>query len=96
MDSSQTRIEALIRDLSPKNEDGICYGGKCHSGKTESRKENNAGVDLKATLEELSFHIGGYRLHNRFWENLAPALIGGGGVPGRALAKAIDGEFTKI
>ena len=41
----------------------------------------------------LSFHIGGYRLHNTFWENLAPAGKGGGGLPKGELAKAIGEEF---
>jgi Fe-Mn family superoxide dismutase len=60
-----------------------------------SRKENTE-LDLKATLKELSFHFGGFRLHNRFWENLAPAGTGGGGAPGGDLARAIDGEFGKF
>ncbi|HBJ83160.1 MAG TPA: superoxide dismutase, partial [Verrucomicrobiales bacterium] len=42
------------------------------------------------------FHIGGFRLHNRFWENMAPAGKGGGSVPKAGLAKAIDGEFGKF
>lgn len=58
----------------------------------KSRKENT-DLDMKATLKELSFHIGGYKLHNLFWENLAPAGKGGGGAPKGDLAKAITAEF---
>ena len=51
---------------------------------------------MKSTLKELSFHIGGYRLHNLFWENLAPAGGGGGGVPKGELGQAIDAGFEKF
>ena len=61
----------------------------------KSRKENT-DLDVKAILKELSFHIGGYKLHNKFWLNLAPAGKGGGGMPKGELAKAIDGEFGKF
>jgi superoxide dismutase len=47
-------------------------------------------------LKELFPHIGGYRLRNRFWENLAPAGKGGRGAPKGDLAKAIDREFGKF
>ena len=61
--------------------------------KLDKARKEKADLDLKATLKELSFHIGGYRLHNTFWENLAPAGKGGGGLPKGELAKAIDEEF---
>jgi superoxide dismutase, Fe-Mn family len=59
---------------------------------TKARKENT-DLDMKAALKELSFHIGGYRLHTLFWENMAPAGKGGGGAPGGELAAAISAEF---
>ena len=58
----------------------------------KARKEN-VDLDMKATLKELSFHVGGYRLHTLFWENLAPSGKGGGGEPQDKLAKAIDSEY---
>jgi len=58
----------------------------------KARKEK-ADIDMKATLKELSFHIGGFRLHNLFWENLAPAGNGGGGIPKGGLATVLDDEF---
>jgi Fe-Mn family superoxide dismutase len=64
--------------------------------KMDNARKDDADLDLKATLKELSFHIGGFRLHNRFWENLAPAGKGGGGIPKGDLAKTIDGEFGKF
>jgi Fe-Mn family superoxide dismutase len=57
----------------------------------KSRKEGT-DIDMKATLKDLSWNIGGHRLHSLFWENLAPAGKGGG-KPGGAFAAAIDKEF---
>jgi len=61
----------------------------------KARKEN-ADFNMKATLRELSFHVGGFKLHSLFWENLAPAGKGGGGLPGGELATALNGEFGKF
>ena len=58
----------------------------------KSRKEGS-DMDMKASAKELSFHIGGYRLHSLFWENMASAGKGGGGAPKGELAKAIDAEY---
>jgi len=58
----------------------------------KARKEGT-DMDMKAASKELSFHVGGYRLHNLFWENMAPAGKGGGGAPKGELAKAIDAEY---
>ncbi|MCJ7792067.1 MAG: superoxide dismutase, partial [Dehalococcoidia bacterium] len=43
----------------------------------KARKEG-ADLDIKATLKELSFHIGGHLLHSLFWTNIAPSGKGGG------------------
>jgi len=62
--------------------------------KLDKARRENTDPDMKATLKELSFFIGGFRLHNKFWENLAPAGKGGGGVPKGDLAKAVNSEFS--
>ena len=49
---------------------------------------------MKATLKELSFHVGGHVLHSLFWQNLAPAGRGGGGEPTDMLAEAVKKEFS--
>ncbi|HOT06030.1 MAG: Superoxide dismutase (Fe) [Methanosaeta sp. PtaB.Bin039] len=56
-------------------------------------REAKTDFDQKATLKELSFHIGGHILHSLFWANMAPAEKGGGGKPVGALAKEIEKEF---
>ena len=57
----------------------------------KARKEN-AELDIKSTLKELSWNIGGHNLHSLFWGNLAPAGKGGG-KPGGALGNWLEKEF---
>jgi Fe-Mn family superoxide dismutase len=57
----------------------------------KARKEG-VDFDVKATLKELSFHIGGHLLHSLFWANLAPAGKGGG-KPTGTLGTALEKEF---
>jgi Fe-Mn family superoxide dismutase len=57
----------------------------------KARKEG-ADFDVKATLKELSFHIGGHLLHSLFWAHIAPPGKGGG-KPTGTLGTAIDKEF---
>ena len=57
----------------------------------KARKEG-ADFDVKATLKELSFHIGGHLLHSLFWTNIAPPGKGGG-KPAGTLGTALEKEF---
>jgi Fe-Mn family superoxide dismutase len=61
--------------------------------KLDKARKENADIDMKATLKELSFHIGGHLLHGVFWENMAPAGKGGGEQPAGAIADMINMEF---
>jgi Fe-Mn family superoxide dismutase len=61
--------------------------------KLEQSRKAGSDLDMKATLKELSFHVGGHLLHSLFWANLAPAGKGGGGKPSGVLGAAIDKEF---
>lgn len=76
-----------------KHHQAYVTGANAILEKLEKARKENADIDMKATLKELSFHVGGYRLHTLFWENLGPAGKGGGGVPKGELAKAIDAEY---
>lgn len=60
--------------------------------KLDKARKEGADLDMKATLKELSFNIGGHLLHSLFWLNLASAGKGGG-TPGGALGDAINTEF---
>jgi len=79
-----------------KHHQAYVTGANAILEKLDKARKENTDLDLKATLKELSFHIGGFRLHSLFWENLAPAGKGGGGVPKGDLAKAIEAEFGKF
>lgn len=57
----------------------------------KARKEGT-DLDIKSTLKELSFNIGGNLLHSLFWNNLAPPKKAGG-KPTGALGETIDKEF---
>jgi superoxide dismutase, Fe-Mn family len=59
---------------------------------SQARRESS-DLDMKASLKELSFHLGGHILHSLFWQNLAPAGQGGGGEPSGMLAEKINSEF---
>lgn len=59
--------------------------------KLDKARKENTDLDIKSTLKELSFNIGGHLLHSLFWANLAPA--GKGGKPGGALSDALTKEF---
>jgi superoxide dismutase, Fe-Mn family len=79
-----------------KHHQAYVTGANAIFEKLDKARKDNASLDMKATLKELSFHMGGYRLHNKFWLNMAPVGKGGGGLPKGELAKAIDGEFGKF
>jgi superoxide dismutase, Fe-Mn family len=79
-----------------KHHQAYVNGANAVFEKLDKARRENSDLDMKATLKELSFHIGGFKLHNFFWENLAPAGKGGGGVPKGDLAKALNGEFTNF
>ncbi|WP_157677651.1 superoxide dismutase [Methanoregula boonei] len=76
-----------------KHHQAYVTGANAIFEKLDKARKEKTDLDQKATLKELSFHIGGFRLHDIFWENLAPAGKGGGGQPEGELAKAIDAEF---
>ena len=76
-----------------KHHQAYVTGANAVFEKLEQARKAGGDLDMKATLKELSFHIGGHLLHGLFWENLAPAGRGGGGQPAGILGAAIDKEF---
>jgi Fe-Mn family superoxide dismutase len=76
-----------------KHHQAYVNGANAAFDKLDKARKENAEIDVKATLKELSFNIGGHLLHSIFWENMAPPGKGGGGQPSGALAEAIDKEF---
>jgi len=58
----------------------------------KSRKEGT-DIDVKSTLKELSWNIGGHVLHGMFWGNLAAPSKGGGGKLTGELGDFLAQEF---
>ncbi len=58
----------------------------------DKARKDGVDLDVKSTLKELSWNIGGHLLHSLFWENLAPPGKGGG-KPGGALGDIVEREF---
>jgi Fe-Mn family superoxide dismutase len=96
--------KALAPDISEeqltlhhtKHHNAYVTGANALLQKFDAARKDGADLDMKAALRELSFHVGGFRLHNLFFGNLAPAGNGGGGAPKGELAKALDAEFGKF
>ena len=75
-----------------KHHQAYVNGANAAFEKLDKARAENAEVDMKATLKELSFNVGGHILHSIFWDNLAPPGQGGG-KPSGATADMIDMGF---
>jgi superoxide dismutase, Fe-Mn family len=76
-----------------KHHQAYVTGANAIFEKFDKARNEKTDFDIKATAKELSFHIGGNKLHTLFWQNLAPGGKGGGGLPKGDLAAAIDADF---
>ena len=85
--------EEQLRIHYQKHHQAYVNGANSIFERLDKARKNGVDVDVKATLKELSFNIGGHILHSLFWGNLAPTGKGGGGKPTGVLADAIDKEF---
>lgn len=101
------KLEYEYKDLAPymSEEQLRIHHGKHHQAyvngangilqKLDKARAENADLDMKATLKELSFNIGGHLLHSLFWGNLAPEGKGGAKPDGR-LADVLKKEFGSV
>ncbi|MBD3360551.1 superoxide dismutase [Candidatus Peregrinibacteria bacterium] len=85
--------EEQLKIHHTKHHQGYVNGANKLFEKIDKSRKKNIDLDMKATLKELSFNIGGHVLHSLFWKNMAPEKNGGGGEPSSALAEAIKNEF---
>lgn len=76
-----------------KHHQGYVNGANAAFEKIDKARQENADIDMKTLLKDLSFNVGGHLLHSIFWENMAPAGKGGGGQPNGAIADVINKEF---
>jgi Fe-Mn family superoxide dismutase len=84
--------EQQLKIHHDKHHQAYVNGANTVFEKLDKARSENADVDMKALLKELSFNVGGHLLHTTFWENMAPAGKGGG-KPGGAVADMIDMGF---
>jgi len=84
--------EEQLRIHHSKHHQAYVNGANAILQRLDKARKENAEVDIKSSLKELSWNIGGHLLHSLFWENLAPEGKGGG-KPGGVLGDAIDKEF---
>ncbi|NLX49841.1 MAG: superoxide dismutase [Methanospirillum sp.] len=85
--------EEQLRLHHDKHHNAYVVGANVILEKLDAARAGGTDLDLKATLKEFSFHVGGHTLHAIFWKNLAPAGRGGGGTPSGELGEAINAEF---
>jgi Fe-Mn family superoxide dismutase len=86
--------EEQLKIHHQKHHQAYVNGANAILEKLDKARKESTDLDMKATLKELSFNIGGYVLHSLFWDNLAPPAKGGGGKPAVALTEAINREFV--
>ncbi|MBN1166529.1 MAG: superoxide dismutase [Methanospirillaceae archaeon] len=55
-----------------KHHQAYVTGANAIFEKLDNARRDGSDLDQKATLKELSFHVGGHVLHSLFWENLCP------------------------
>ncbi|MEM4733720.1 MAG: superoxide dismutase [Candidatus Bathyarchaeia archaeon] len=84
--------EEQLRLHHDKHHQAYVNGANAIFEKLDKARKENLDLDMKATLKELSFHVGGHLLHSTFWDSLAPPGKGGG-KPGGVIADAIQKEF---
>jgi len=84
--------EEQLRIHHSKHHQAYVNGANAILQRLDKARKENAEVDIKSSLKELSWNIGGHLLHSLFWENLAPPGKGGG-KPGGVLGDTIEKEF---
>jgi Fe-Mn family superoxide dismutase len=85
--------EEQLKIHHQKHHQGYVNGANAIYEKFDKARKEGTDFDFKGTAKELSFHLGGFKLHKLFWKNMAPARSGGGGKPKGAMAQALDREF---
>jgi superoxide dismutase, Fe-Mn family len=85
--------EEQLKIHHQKHHQAYVTGANALLEKMDKARKEKTDFDVKSALKELSWNLGGHKLHSFFWKNLAPAGKGGGGKPSGKLAEAIEQEF---
>lgn len=81
-----------LRIHHTKHHQGYVNSANAILERLDKARKEGVDIDIKSTLKELSWNIGGHFLHSKFWENLAPPSKATA-KPGGALADALVKEF---
>jgi superoxide dismutase, Fe-Mn family len=84
--------EAQLRLHHDKHHAAYVNGANAILERLDKARQAGTDADMKATLKELSFQVGGHILHKLFWKDLAPAAKAIE-EPVGVLAEAIKNEF---
>jgi len=87
--------EEQLRIHHSKHHQAYVNGANAILQKLDKARKEGTELDVKSTLKELSWNIGGHLLHSLFWGNLAPPNKGGG-KPSGALEEALNREFRSF
>ena len=79
-----------------KHHNAYVTGANAALDKLEKARAGTLQIDIKGTLRDLSFTVGGHKLHSIFWTNMAAAGKGGGGAPTGKLADKITADFGSV
>ncbi|HNU75921.1 MAG TPA: superoxide dismutase, partial [Deltaproteobacteria bacterium] len=84
--------ESQLRLHHDKHHAAYVNGANALLERLDKARQAGTDIDMKATLKELSFQVGGHILHRLFWQNLAPAsdVVK---EPNGVLAEALKNEF---
>ena len=94
-DLSPVMSEEQLRIHHTKHHQGYVNAANAIFEKLQKAREIDGDIDVKATLKELSWNVGGHVLHSLFWGNLAPPGKGGGKPRGK-LMDVINKEFRSF
>jgi Fe-Mn family superoxide dismutase len=84
--------EEQLRIHHTKHHQAYVNGANAILEKLDKARKEGADLDVKSSLKELSWNIGGHLLHSLFWGNLAPPSKAGG-KPSGVLNNALTKEF---
>ena len=84
--------EAQLKLHHDKHHAAYVNGANAILERLDKARQAGTDIDMKATLKELSFNVGGHTLHRLFWSNMAPTAKASK-EPGGALADALKNEF---
>jgi Fe-Mn family superoxide dismutase len=79
-----------------KHHNAYVVGANAALDKLEKARAGTMQIDIKGTLRDLSFNVGGHKLHSIFWTNMAASGKGGGGNPTGMLADKITQDFGSV